>query len=167
MPGMKNEVKSRSHYMQFVSAQQDNLCMLIKQMGADVKPVNGLTCIATFHVGGAELMYVYNLNAEEEYFLHRIQPYPMSADVFLNTAEIAEYIERDVSAFRNAAQSGQFEPFVELNRRLTELSKGLEETFMQFNVPGEYFEQAGKDLESLERLLSEIRQNARPLQPEP
>lgn len=152
--------------MQYMSAQQDHIGMLLRQMGADVKQINGLVCFVRFHLDDTELYYVYNLNADDEYFLQRVKPYPMSAGVFPDAAEIADYIERDLRAFQNAKKSGCFEPFVSANRRLTALSQGLEDAFLHHGIPEPYCKAVNDGLDKLERMLADIRQNEKPLPPE-
>jgi hypothetical protein len=154
---------NRTRQTRAVSAQQDHVCMLLKQIGADVEHISGLACAASFDVSGTELKYAYILGADDAYFLYRVRPYPMSAGMFSAAEGIVEYIERDVHAFRNAAKSNHFPEFLEVNRRLTALVREFEEAFMCCNIPETDFEQAKRSLEKLERLLHEIRQDAKPL----
>ncbi|MBN1777248.1 MAG: hypothetical protein JW811_03920 [Clostridiales bacterium] len=151
---------SRAHQLRSVSAQQDNVAMLLKQLGAEVKEIHGLVCFVRFRVEGEELLYVYNLNADNEYYLQRAKPYPMSAGVFPVAETIAEYIENDLRAFQNAAKGGHFKEFVDINRRIVALSQGLEYAFLRYNVSGDCFAEAKIRLEKLERVLSEMKENA-------
>lgn len=153
--------------MQYVSAQQDSIAMTLRQMGATVREIHGLVCFVRFDLNGTELFYVYNLNADDQYYLQRVKPYPMSAGVFADSTAIAEYIERDVSAFRGAVRSGQFQPFVDANQRLTALVRALETAFMHSNVPDAAFAQIGTELDTLEKLLADLRQDADPLVKKP
>lgn len=152
-----------SRHMQYMSAQQDNIGMLLRQMGADVKQIHGLVCFVRFHLGDTELYYVYNLNADDMYYLQRVKPYPMSAGVFPNAEEIADYIEKDLRAFQNAKKSGCFETFVSANNRLVALSRGLEDAFLHTNIPKPYCKAVDEGLKTLETMLADIRENAEPL----
>ena len=164
--GQGNDGRRLDRRMQVVSAQQDHMGMLLKQMGADVRQINGLVCFVRFALGDTELFYVYNLNADDQYYLQRVKPYPMSAGVFADPAQIAEYIERDVQAFREAAKSGQFDNFVDINLRLSALSRALEDTFMKRDVSKAELTQLGFDLREMERKLADVRKNAKPLHSE-
>ena len=167
MSDQEREGRRHSRRMQFVSAQQDSIGMTLRQMGASVQEIHGLVCFVRFDLGGTELFYVYNLNADDQYYLQRVKPYPMSAGVFADSAAIAAYIERDVNAFRGAAQSGQFELFVDASRRLAALTQTLEEAFMSCNVPKPAFDRIGNALDAMEGILAEIRQSADPLRQKP
>ena len=159
------KLSSRAHRMRSVSAQQDNVAMLLRQLGAEVKEIHGLVCFVRFEVEQEELLYVYNLNADNEYYLQRAKPYPMSAGVFPTADRIAEYIENDLRAFQNAAKSGHFNAFVDINRRITALSRGLEDAFFRFNISGDCFTEAGRGVEKLEQIVKEIKEQAKPIQP--
>ena len=158
-----NTSSSRAHQHLYVSAQQDNVAMLLKQLGADVKQINGLVCFVRFLVGGEELLYVYNLNAKDQYYLQRAMPYPMSAGVFPTTDAIAEYIENDLHAFQNAMNSGHFAEFVDLGRRVAAFSKGFEDAFLRYNISGDCFAEAQKNVAKLEHVLSAMVKSAEPL----
>lgn len=155
----------REQRLRSVSAQQDNVSMLLTQLGAEVREIHGLVCFVRFRVGGEELLYVYNLNVDNEYYLQRAKPYPMSAGVFPTAEKIAEYIERDLRAFQNAMNSGHFAEFVDLGRRITALSQGLEDAFFRYNISGDCFAEAGRGVEKLEQILKEMKDQGQPLQP--
>jgi hypothetical protein len=163
--GQEKANKNPGRRMQYMSAQQDHIGMLLRQMGADVKQINGLVCFVRFYLDDTELYYVYNLNADDEYFLQRVKPYPMSAGVFPDAAEIADYIEKDLRAFQNAKKSGCFETFISENRRLTALSQGLEDAFLHSNIPKSYCKAVDDGLNALEQTLKDIRRDAGPLPP--
>ena len=156
---------SRAYQMRYVAAQQDNVAMLLKQLGADVVQINGLVCFVRFWVGKEELLYVYNLNADNRYYLQRAKPYPMSAGVFPTADAIVEHIGNDLRAFQNAMRSGHYAEFVELNRRIVALAQGFERAFLRFNIGSDCFETAGQDIARLEQLLAEMETSARPLAP--
>ena len=163
--GQGKEYKGRGRYMQYTAAQQDNIGMLLRQMGADVKQINGLTCFVRFDLDGTELMYVYNLNADDAYYLQRVKPYPMSAGVFPDAAGIAEYIQKDLRAFRTAVKSNCFDSFVNANQRLLAISRELEEAFLYHKIPERYCSAVNGGLDELEQTLRDIRQNENPLPP--
>ncbi|HRX07588.1 MAG TPA: hypothetical protein P5559_00310 [Candidatus Limiplasma sp.] len=154
---------SRAYQIRYVAAQQDHVAMLLKQLGADVRQINGLVCFVRFWVGKEELLYVYNLNADNRYYLQRAKPYPMSAGVFPTTDAIAEYIGNDLRAFQNAMRSGHYAEFVELNRRIVALAQGFEQAFLRYNVAGDCFAEAKTSVMKLEHVLSDMEKSANPL----
>ena len=154
----------RGHRTRYVSAQQDHLGMLLRQLGAEVREIHGLICFVRFDLNGTELFYVYNLNDDDEYYLQRVKPYPMSAGVFPTVADIVAYIEKDLRAFQNAMKSGQYAAFMELGQRLTALTQGLEDAFLHCGVPGACFDEACAEAEKIEKLLHGMKESAKPLE---
>ena len=152
MSGQDKNFGRHSRRMQMVSAQQDHIGMLLRQMGADVTQINGLVCFVRFHIGDTELFYVYNLNDDDAYYLQRVKPYPMSAGVFADAAQIADYIQRDVNAFRGATENADFTAYVETNRRLAALIKTLEDAYMGPGLPDAAVERVNECLTALEHL---------------
>ncbi len=163
MPDRNEPVFQSNHQMRYASAQQDNIDMQLRQLGATVTQIHGLLSYVRFKVGDHELYYVYNLNANNEYYLQRIKPYPMSAGVFPDSDAITEFIQMDLRAFQNAMYSGHFAEFVEINRRLIRLSQELEDAFMHSNVPDDCFRDTNERLEALEAVLQDMSKRAKPL----
>jgi hypothetical protein len=150
----------RARSLRAVSAEQDHAGMLLRQMGADVKDMHGLICLVRFPAEDGEVTYVYTLNAEDEYYLQRVAPCPMSAGVFPSADAIAAFIQSDVRAFQNAAQCGRYPAFVALSSRLTALARALEDAFLRCDVPGDYLDEAEEDVDALEKRLAEMKENA-------
>ena len=76
----------------------------LRQMGAsNITFVNSNMYIVDFKLeGGLLVSYVFNITRGDKYFLQRMRPYAMVQGKYANTAQIAEFIEKDLSKFRNA-----------------------------------------------------------------
>lgn len=123
--------------MKFDDATGDILLARFKQMGA-----HELTNIASrlYYIGfklspTVEVTYVYNINKKEQYFLQRISPYPLPKGLFTSQEEIIDFIEEDLTKFKNAAQSRNFEQFITFNHQLTQIENDVERLFLNYNVP--------------------------------
>ena len=129
----------------------------LRQMGAsNITFVNSNMYIVDFKLeGGLLVSYVFNITRGDKYFLQRMRPYAMVQGKYANTAEIAEFIEKDLSKFRNAERSSNFVKFIEISKKGAEFAEALENLFLNYNVGREEMESME---EKLDRLLEHIGQ---------
>jgi hypothetical protein len=123
--------------------------MLLRQMGANVVCFIGKQCFVKFNIEGYEISYAYNINAKEKYFLQRVKPYPMIAGVFEDLKDVVEMIEIDLEQFKNVIKSGKFEKFLELNKKILETARNLEDLFLYYIVDENMFDDIEKCIESV------------------
>ncbi len=123
--------------MNFLSAEQDKLDMMLTQMGAQVKTINGLLCFVRFKIKDVELFYVYNINAKNQYYLQKVLPYPVGAGVFNSPDDIVSYIQNDINKFINASEKDSFELFLHTNSVLHSTIHKMENTFFEFDLSTE------------------------------
>ena len=66
------------------SVKGDSIEILLRQLGADkIQKVQGdLYFIKFILEDDLEVMYTYNINAKNQYFLQRIMPYPIPQGAF-------------------------------------------------------------------------------------
>ena len=104
----------------------------LRQMGAsNITFVNSNMYIVDFKLeGGLLVSYVFNITRGDKYFLQRMRPYAMVQGKYANTAEIAEFIEKDLSKFRNAERSSNFVKFIEISKKGAEFAEALENLFL-------------------------------------
>ncbi|MCX7884013.1 MAG: hypothetical protein N2448_03155 [Caloramator sp.] len=114
--------------------------MMLRQMGADVTCFLGKQCFVKFNIEGYEISYTYNINLKNKYFLQRIKPYPMSAGVFENLKDVVEMIQIDVEQFTNVIKSGKFDKFLEINTKILEAARNLEDLFLYYKVDEAVFD---------------------------
>ncbi|MDF2587899.1 MAG: hypothetical protein K0S41_1740 [Anaerocolumna sp.] len=142
--------------MNIVSAEQDNIDMMLTQMGAKVKSIHGLVCFVRFDINGTEIFYVYNVNAKDQYYLQKVLPYPVGAGVFTKPCEIVDYIKKDITLYKTAVKSSLFNSFTKVNLELHQIIHKMEETFMNYNVSDDMMTNVWKQLEQLNKTMDEI-----------
>jgi len=64
------------------SAEVSQHTIKLQQLGAKVQVINSTLCYVQFDLDGVQLQYVYNVNHKGNYFLERIQPYPLAIEEF-------------------------------------------------------------------------------------
>lgn len=121
--------------MNILSAEQDNIDMLLTQMGAEVKSFHGLICYVNFMIDDTRIFYVYNINSKEQYYLQKVLPYPVGVGEFHKPSDIVDYIEKDLACYKNAAKSSMFKDFLQASRALQNTIQKMDETFLSYNVP--------------------------------
>ncbi|KRQ87817.1 hypothetical protein ABG79_00622 [Caloramator mitchellensis] len=123
--------------------------MLLRQMGAKVICYVGKQCYVKFNIEGYEISYAYNINSKEKYFLQRVKPYPMVAGVFEDLKDVVTLIEIDVEQFRNVISSGKFEKFLELNKKILDTARNLEDLFLYYKVDEKMFDEIMKEIDDV------------------
>lgn len=149
--------------MNIISAEQDNIDMLLTQMGASVKSIHGLVCFVRFNINDTEIFYVYNINAKDQYYLQKVLPYPVGAGVFTKPSEIIEYIKKDINYYRKASKSSIFNDFISVNLELHHAIHKMEETFMNYNIPHEKMNEIVNRIEQLGQLINEVQETSKSL----
>lgn len=142
--------------MDMMSAEQENMDLLLTQMGAKVESVHGLICFAKFTISDVEISYVYSINANNKYYLQKIRPYPVGAGEFSRSSEVVDYIKKDIENYKVASKSSAFHEFVSINQELHQSMYKLEELFLQYNVPHDKLGEIGERVKMMNQLLSDI-----------
>lgn len=86
------------------------------------------------------LEYLYTLNREGTITLQRVLPYPLYLGQPANDDELVFRIVEDVSLFKNAAKSSNFDKFISLCSRMSYLNQHIERLFLENNVPSKYLD---------------------------
>lgn len=138
----------------------------LRQMGAsNITFVNSNMYIVDFKLEkGLLVSYVFNITRGDKYFLQRMRPYAMVQGKYANTAEIAEFIENDLSRFRNAEHSSNFDKFIEISKKGAEFAEALENLFLNYNVDKDEMERMDEKLDKLLEHLAQAREKAAPIQ---
>ena len=138
----------------------------LRQMGAsNITFVNSNMYIVDFKLEkGLLVSYVFNITRGDKYFLQRMRPYAMVQGKYANTAEIAEFIEKDLSRFRNAEHSSNFDKFIEISKKGAEFAEALENLFLNYNVDKDEMERIDEKLDKLLEHLDQAREKAAPIQ---
>lgn len=90
--------------MNINTVQGDSIEVLLRQLGATrISKVSSTLYFIKFDLGdGWEISYTYNINAKDQYFLQRIEPYPIGRGLFNDEYEIVSFISKDLKKFLNA-----------------------------------------------------------------
>jgi hypothetical protein len=122
--------------MNINNAQGDSIEILLRQMGAsDVTKIRGLLYFMTFKLSdNVEISYSYNINTKNKYFLQRIKPYPIPQGVFSDEYEIVSFIKKDLQKFSTAMNSSNFNLFLDVARKVNNITSMAEHLFLNYNV---------------------------------
>jgi len=135
----------------------------LQQLGAKVNIVNGTICYVNFDVSGFVLQYVYSINNKGSYFLERIKPYPLAIQEFDHEHDVVKLIKKDVDKFRNALKSHHIDSFITIARQINTTFRSFEETFLNYNIPGEKVGKILKKIQALELEIEIIKDHAKNL----
>ena len=81
--------------------------------------------------------------------LQRVSPYPLYLGQPANDDELVFRIVEDVSLFKNAAKSSNFDKFISLSSRMSYLNQHIERLFLENNVPSKYLDLIDEKLSDL------------------
>lgn len=142
--------------MNIISAEQDNIDLMLTQLGANVKSIHGLVCFVKFEIDNTEILYVYNINAKQQFYLQKVLPYPVGAGIFTKPGEIIDYIKKDIAYYKTASKSTVFNDFIDINMELHHIIHNMEETFMHYNVPHEKLHEVEQKLQEINSIVLEM-----------
>lgn len=147
------------------TASSDFINMNLRQMGAtEIKAVGSKMHLVTFELSETvTVSYVYNITRKDKFFLQRAEPYAIIKGKFADENEIVDFIQKDITAFRNAACSHNYEKFSSIGKKLTELVGNVEELFLTCNVDGELLEDVSSRLDSIDLEIKQIMQLSKKL----
>lgn len=117
------------------STKGDSIEILLRQIGATkITKVKGYLYFIKFKIDDLDITYTYNINHKNQYFLQRIEPYPLGKGVFDNEIEIVSFIKKDLNKFRASKKLDVFDEFLNLNNIITSLSTEVENLFLNSNI---------------------------------
>lgn len=113
----------------------DSIEILLRQIGATkISCVKGYLYFIKFKIDELDITYTYNINHKNQYFLQRIEPYPLGKGTFDNEIEIVSFIQKDLSKFKNAKKLDNFNNFLKLNNSITSLTSDIENLFLNYDI---------------------------------
>lgn len=120
----------------------DIIGVTLRQLGATkVTVVNSQMNIVDFELeNGLEISYVFNITKNDKFFLQRMRPYAMTHGKFANDKEIVEFIAEDITKFRNASHSSNFQTFLNISEAGNKMVQEMEHLFLNHNVCKETLE---------------------------
>ena len=136
--------------MNYNTAKQDSIEMVLRQMGAEIHSIHGMLCHVSFKVGDLDISYVYNINRWNKFYLQRLHPYPIGSGTFESEDEALMHIKNDMDILLNAFNSSKFTRFTALAHTAYHTTHDLEALFMNHNVSEE-------SLARLDQLLTQLK----------
>jgi len=138
-------------FMNINNAQGDAIEILLRQMGAsDVTKIRGLLYFIEFKLSDdVEISYSYNINTKNKYFLQRIKPYPIPQGIFSDEYEIVSFIKKDLQKFSTAMNSSNFNLFVDVARKVNNITSMAEYLFLNYNVNTNELLRIDKELDDI------------------
>jgi hypothetical protein len=149
--------------MNLNSTHQAKLNMLLTQMGAKVTIVHGIFFYVKFIIKEMEVLYIFNLNAKNQYYLQRILPYPIGAGAFPTPDQVIDFIRKDIQKLQNASQSKKFNDFIIASTQLHHIVHGLEDLFLNYNVPLSQMTALEKAIAEVNALITQAKERCQPL----
>lgn len=146
-----------------VNAEVSQHTMKLQQLGAKVNVINSTLCYVNFDVSGFVLQYVYNVNYKGNYFLERTKPYPLALQEFDSERDVVDLIRKDVDKFKNALKCHHIDEFVTMARDINKTFRSFEETFLNYNIPGDKVNKIYKKIQALGLEIEIIQDNAKEL----
>jgi len=147
--------------------------MNLIQLGAEVKVVNGKMIYVEFKLeNDLEIAYVYHINKKGKYFLERIKPYPLPEKELETPEDVIELIRIDHDQFANVvkshlrhiqqkcddtdAPSSNLQAFIDVNQRLHQTMKKLEDLFLYFHLPRGAISPIEEDIDNIEQKITNL-----------
>ncbi len=146
-----------------VTAEVSQHTMKLQQLGAKVNVINSTLCYVNFDISGFVVQYVYNVNQKGNYFLERTKPYPLAIQEFDSEKDVVQLIKDDVVKFKNALKCHHIDKFITIARDINRTFSMFEDTFLNYNIPGERVDKIHKKIQALSLEIEIIRDNAEKL----
>jgi len=132
----------------------------LMEMGAKVIDIQGIMFYVKFYLNDIKISYIYHLNTDNTYFLERIKPYSLAVGDYDTEEDIVEEIKIDIEQFQNAMRSHNFENFIEVDGKITQLARIFEDLYLYFNVDEEDVRDIDEELYKLLGMMQSIKKKS-------
>ncbi|MCC3863027.1 hypothetical protein K0040_01695 [Terrisporobacter petrolearius] len=142
------------------STKGDSIEILLRQIGATkITRVRGYLYFIKFKIDDLDITYTYNINHKNQYFLQRIEPYPLGKGIFDKEIEIVSFIQKDLSKFKKAKKLDNFNNFLKLNNAITSLTTDVENLFLNYDISDVNISQLEETLNAFSDKIEECKKN--------
>lgn len=145
--------------MDIYSSRQDKLAMELHQLGATVKSLHGIVCYISFMIDNTKITYLYNINKDNQYFLQRISPYPLSVGAFNTEGDIVKFIKDDIKKFECTSSHHCFQRFINLNLSFQKALDDMEHLFIRCDMSEESFQMMEDAVKNFNNTLALLKIN--------
>lgn len=132
----------------------------LQEMGAKVIDIQGIMFYVKFYFDDIKISYIYHLHTDNTYFLERIKPYSLAIGDYKTEEDIVEEIKVDIEQFKNAMRSHNFENFIEVDGKITQLARIFEDLYLYFNVKEDDLNEIDEELHKLLHMMKSIKQKS-------
>ena len=143
-----------------LNAELSQHTLKLQQLGAKVNVINSTLCYVNFDISGFIIQYVYNINQKGNYFLERTKPYPLALQEYGSEKDVVKVIREDIDKFKNALKCHHIDSFITIAREINATYRIFEETFLNYNIPGNKVEKIHKKIQALALEIEIINENA-------
>lgn len=138
----------------------DSIEILLRQIGATkISCVKGYLYFIKFKIDDLDITYTYNINHKNQYFLQRIEPYPLGKGTFDKEIEIVSFIQKDLCKFKKAKKLDNFNNFLELNNSITSLTADIENLFLNYDISEVNISQLEEILNTFSKKIQQCENN--------
>ncbi len=138
-----------------------DLCIKdLENLGAKVVDFKGIMTLATFKLETVTIAYMYWHKKNGDYFVERILPYYMPVGDFKQEETIIESISNDIDQFKNAANSKNFNKFVNIDSKIMKLVRLFEDLYLYYNIDKENIEKLDKEINHVYETIFDIQKNS-------
>lgn len=142
------------------STKGDSIEILLRQIGATkITRVRGILYFIKFKIDDLDITYTYNINHKNQYFLQRIEPYPLGKGIFSKEIEIVSFIKKDLIKFKKAKKLDNFNKFLNLNNSITSLTTEIENLFLNYDISDVDINQLEESLSTFSHKIEECKNN--------
>lgn len=132
----------------------------LKNMGAKVIDIQGIMFYVKFYLEDIKISYIYHLTDDNTYILERIKPYSLMVGEYKTEEDLVEEIKIDIEQFQNAMRSHNFENFIEVDGKITQLARIFEDLYLYYNVDESDVDEIDKELYKLLDMMQTIKKKS-------
>lgn len=143
----------------------DVINIVLRQVGAkSIKTTPAHVNVVKFDIGrDVTVTYLYEIKENGEIYLQRVSPYQMMIGKFFNDQSLINMIKSDISSFRNAYNSSNYDKFVKVINSHLRFGKEVESLFIDHNVSPEDLDLIHNEFEKVHQLIKDINDRSKPI----
>lgn len=133
----------------------------LREIGCTVIAIEGVMFLIKYRLNNKlKLTYFYHLNEDNTYYLERIKPYVIGAGTFNSEEEVVDAIIYDIKQLNNAANSHNFDDFIDFIIKLSESVKAFDDLFLYYNISKEDIQSLYAIINNINLLFSKIKEHS-------
>ena len=157
--------------MKINTVKGDSMEILLRQLGAKkiTKCSGNLYFIKFVLDNNFKVLYTYNINDKNKYFLQRVEPYPIPQGTFSSEIKVVDFIKKDLRKFKQGLKSEHFDHFLEATSSANKFIQELDDYYLNYQFNEDVLEDSitdslikiNKDIEELNKKIIELKNNSK------